>query len=144
MKRFIFVSHRNLLPVTGALAVALIGVVVGGAPAFARNAIVVEAPNPEDVVSRHISYDDLNLARPAGERALDHRVKYAINSLCSEVTDGLNSTTWLGYADTRKCSIRVWGQARPQIVLALERAREIAATGMSSIPAAAITFTLPK
>ena len=142
MKRPLFVSHWKLASVTGALAVALVGL-VGAPPLFARPAIVVEAPNPENVVSRHISYDDLNLAEAAGERTLDHRVKYAVKSFCLEVTDGPNSTTWLAYGATRKCSASAWGQARPQIALAVERAREIASTGMSSIPAASITFALP-
>ena len=142
MKTLIFLSHCRLAPIT-ALAAALTGL-AGAAPVVARQPIVVEAPNPENVVSRHISYNDLNLSAAAGELTLDRRVKYAVNSLCSEVTDGLNSTTWLGHGDTRKCSASAWGQARPQIALAVQRAREIASTGMSSIPAAAITFTLPK
>jgi hypothetical protein len=42
------------------------------------------------------------------------------------------------------CSGLAWDGARPQILRAVQRAREIAATGSSSIAAAAITITIPE
>ena len=43
-----------------------------------------------------------------------------------------------------RCSGGAWGQARPQIALAVQRARDIAATGTSAITAAALVISLPK
>jgi hypothetical protein len=41
-----------------------------------------------------------------------------------------------------KCDNRAWGEARPQIARAVQRAHDIASTGTSPIAAAAITISL--
>jgi hypothetical protein len=46
--------------------------------------------------------------------------------------------------EMHRCSGLAWDGARPQILRAVQRAREIAATGSSSIAAAAITITIPE
>ncbi len=43
----------------------------------------------------------------------------------------------------KSCDTSAWGGARPQIARAVQRAREIAATGSSTIAAAAITIAVP-
>ena len=111
-------------------------------PALSRPPkIVVTAPI--DAVSRHISYADLNLASEQGERTLTGRVDAGVNGLCNDGAGGNDgSLTYKTYM--LRCSGGAWNQARPQIALAVQRAREIAAIGTSSITAAALTISLPK
>ena len=101
--------------------------------------IVVQAP--PDVVVRHVSYADLNLAAPAGERTLVGRVRTAVNDLCGETTGGSDGS-WMKQRTVDRCNNAGWDQARPQISLAVQRAREIAMTGRSSIVAAALTISV--
>ncbi|HEV2594074.1 MAG TPA: UrcA family protein [Sphingomicrobium sp.] len=111
-------------------------------PALAKSRpILVNAP-PEEIVVRSISYADLNLAVPAGERSLMSRVGSAVNGLCGDVAGGYDGSYVVGLAVTR-CVSATWQQARPQIDLALQRAHEIASTGKSSIAAAALILTAP-
>ncbi len=119
--------------ITGAAFTAL----APEASAKARTATVTAANDP-DLVTRRVSYADLNLASLPGERALNRRVGSAVDSVCSEILH-------LGdfFADTR-CRIKLWSGARPQISSAVMRARQIAQTGHSSIAAAAITLSLPQ
>lgn len=114
-----------------------------GAPALAKTShIVVTAPSDE-VVGRHITYADLNLATTQGERTLNRRVAYGVNDLCGEA-GGPSDGSFAFKRFMTNCSNTAWDQARPQIALAVERAREIASTGMSAITAAAVTISLPK
>jgi UrcA family protein len=98
---------------------------------------------PADVVTQHISYADLNLASAAGEQTLTNRVRSAVGNLCDEAVGGNNGGIEYGF-NVHRCSTSAWGQARPQMALAVQRAREIASTGTSSITASALTITLPK
>lgn len=126
-------------------ACAAVGALISAAglasSAFGRSApIVVKAP--PDVVTRHVSYADLNLAVPAGERTLVGRVRIAVNDLCGEVTGGPDGS-WTARQLMDMCNRASWTQARPQISLAVQRARDIAMTGTSSIAAAALTISVP-
>jgi UrcA family protein len=113
-----------------------------GSPAVAKSApILVNAP-PDEIVTRDVSYADLNLAAPAGERALMSRVGSAVNGLCNDVAGGRDGSFTVNLAQTR-CVNTTWHQARPQIDLALQRAREIASTGTSSIAATAVMIAVP-
>jgi UrcA family protein len=96
-----------------------------------------------DVVTHHISYADLNLASAAGERTLTTRVRAAVGDVCDEATGPDNGGIEYKF-NMHRCSISAWNQARPQMALAVQRAREIAMTGTSSITASALTITLPK
>lgn len=111
-------------------------------PAHSKAGPVVVVANP-DVVTRHVSFADLNLASAAGEQTLNNRVVGVVRDLCDEATGGLdgNYITANAYAQCRKSA---WNQARPQIALATQRAREIASTGTSPIAAAEITLVLTK
>jgi UrcA family protein len=111
-------------------------------PAFAGPPILVPGPAPEDVVSRHIGYADLNLASAPGQRVLIRRVNYAVNDMCVEMAGGLDGSFMANTVQAR-CTRASWDQARPQIDLAFQRAREIAMTGKSAIAAAALTITVP-
>jgi UrcA family protein len=113
-------------------------------PAFAKGApVVVIASARPDLVRRHISYGDLNLASLAGERTLNRRVGGAVNGLCLEATgdaDGSFATR----TELRKCTHSAWEQAHPQISQAVQRAHEIASTGTSTLPVMAITIAIPE
>ena len=109
-------------------------------PVGAKSPVVVVA-NP-DIVIRSISYADLNLASSPGEVTLNRRVGGAIKSLCSEATGG--DLSFMPNLWSHKCRTSAWNQARPQIGLAVQRSRDIALTGTSSIAAVAITINLTK
>ena len=119
---------------------AFAGAAAFASPAFGKPApIVVTAP--PDTVVRHVSYADLNLAVPAGERTLVGRVRTAVNDLCGEITGGSDGS-WMGQRILDTCNDSGWGQARPQISLAVQRARDIAMTGTSSIAATALSISV--
>ena len=109
-------------------------------PVGAKSPVVVVA-NP-DIVIRSISYADLNLASSPGEVTLNRRVGGAIKSLCLEATGG--DLSFMPNLWSHKCRTSAWNQARPQIGLAVQRSRDIALTGTSSIAAVAITIDLTK
>jgi UrcA family protein len=111
-------------------------------PAFGRSAPVFVTA-PVDVVTRHISYADLNLASVAGERALQRRVGTAVTDLCLDATGGNDGSPKYKLSMIH-CSGEAWNGARPQMARAVQRARDIASTGSSSIAAAALTISLPK
>jgi UrcA family protein len=141
MKNIIAAQSVRSLAVVGAVAVGLSGFAVAQ-PALAKNQPVVVVANP-DIVTRRISYADLNLASVSGERTLKHRVSGAISGLCSEATGGQDGYYVTGLA-RMKCNKTAWGQARPQIANGVQRARDIALTGTSTIAAVAITIDLSK
>ena len=116
--------------------------IIFAAPVAARPPVVVTAPSDASIVSRHITFADLNLASADGERTLNRRVEYGVGGLCNEAADGNDGG--LAYRQYMiRCHTASWDQARPQIANAVQRAREIAATGTSSIIAAAVTISLP-
>lgn len=135
--------HVKPLSFSAVFCVTVASLSVLGSPAVAKGRpILVNAPAEEEVVARHIGYADLNLAAAAGEQALIVRVDSAVNGLCDEAQGGRDRSFMFNLAQTR-CVRATWEQARPQIDLALQRAREIASTGKSSIAAAALTITVP-
>jgi UrcA family protein len=108
----------------------------------ARRPIVVTAP-AQDLVVRRVSYADLNLASFTGEKILNRRVGSAVGDLCNESTGG-DTRSLHGTVNMMRCSKQAWTGARPQIARAIQRAREIASTGSSTIAATAITISLPQ
>jgi UrcA family protein len=124
-----------------AFGVAVISVLAMASPACGKTPQVVVTGNP-DMVTRQITYADLNLALPSGERVLSRRVSYAISGLCQEVTGDPHPTMLAGSAVVSGCMNSGWSQARPQIARAIERARELAATGQSTVAAAALIISM--
>lgn len=126
------------------VAIALTsGLFVLVSPPALGKALPLVVTAPANVVTRHISYADLNLATSAGELTLNRRVGRAVSGLCQEATgdgDGNFMTAVAGL----KCSKSAWGQARPQIAQAVTRSRDVASTSVSPIAAAAITIDLSK
>ena len=133
-------NYAKAIALCGAALTAAVAVGVAAFPVHAAGprAVVVIA-NPDDYVTRHVSYADLNLASAPGERTLNRRVGSAVSDVCSEAVGG--SSTGLQYRD---CTIGAWGRARPQVSLAVQRARDIAANGSSLIAAVAITIGAPQ
>jgi UrcA family protein len=109
------------------------------APAAAKtHRIVVVAP--PDTVAYQVIYDGLNLATADGAKALYRQVATAVTNLCDEVTDGDQATR--AYAIVHSdCENQSWLDARPQITTAIERAREVAASGNPSIAGGAVTIS---
>jgi UrcA family protein len=133
-------NYGKALAMCAATLVAATAIGTAASPVQARSArpIVVVA-HAEDYVTRHISYADLNLAVPPGERTLNRRVGLAVTQVCDETVGG-RSTTFT----YRDCVVGAWRVGRPQIALAVQRAQEIATTGTSSIAAVAITIGVPE
>ena len=133
--------NSKLLSLSGAVAITVGGLFLVAPPASGKSPpIVVTAPD-DYVVVRHISYADLNLASATGERTLNRRVDGAVSDLCLDATGG-NDGSFSFKSNMMKCDNRAWGEARPQIARAVQRAHDIASTGTSSIAATAITISL--
>ena len=125
-----------------AVAIAVGGVTALAPPASGKSGPVVVTAKV-DIVARHISYLDLNLASEPGQLTLSRRVGGAIGSLCTEATGGYDGNFKTGIA-SRECRTSAWNQARPQMARAVQRANEIASTGSSTIAAAGIAIVLSK
>ena len=109
------------------------------APANAQgNPVVVYGHEDENVRVERVSYADLDLATVPGERRLNSRVSGAVKRVCL-YRDGTRGLQWTSY---NICAAGAWDGATPQIAQAVQRAREIALTGKSSIAAAAITISV--
>jgi UrcA family protein len=114
--------------------------VASSASAAQENPVVVygEAKQAENVRTERVGYADLNLANNKDQKKLNLRVTGAVRRVCLFETSrpGLQDR---GYYN---CAGDAWDGARPQIAMAVQRARDIAMTGHSSIAATAITITL--
>ncbi len=110
--------------------------VASAAWAAQENPVVVYGES-ENVRTEHVSYADLDLARNKDQKKLNLRVTGAVKRVCLfENRSGLQDN---GYYH---CAGDAWDQATPQIAQAVQRAREIAMTGRSSIAATAIAINL--
>jgi UrcA family protein len=130
-------NYAKALAMCGAALIAATAIATTATPVHARplkNVTVVARSG--DYLVRHVSYADLNLASRPDVQILIHRVDYAVNDVCTEVMSESSQSTM------QACSDDSWRRARPQINLAVRRAREIAATGSSTIAAVAITIGL--
>lgn len=135
--------YGKLLAMSAAIAITSGALFLLASPASGKAPIVITAPSPENLVTRHIPYADLNLASVAGEGTLKRRVGSAVDYLCSEATGGYDGSLRVKFA-TMSCDNSAWLQARPQISRAVRRAHESASTGASTIAGAAITIAIPE
>ncbi len=107
-------------------------------PAFAGQSqpVVVYAEPDQNMRTEKVSYADLDLATLKGERTLRLRVAGAVKNVClfDHGHIGLQPS---GYYN---CAGEAMSGARPQMAQAVQRAREIALNGTSSIAATAITI----
>lgn len=126
------VGAAILSGVTASLMVA-----ASAASAGPQRPVVVYGAPDEGTRTERVSYADLNLNQRADERKLKLRVAGAVKRVC--LYEGSTVRQDLGF---ERCSDDAWGSARPQIVRAVARAREIALTGQSSIAATAIAINV--
>jgi len=92
---------------------------------------------PDARSTNEVSYVDLDLATSNGEETLNRRVGYSVSWVC-EQSVGLESPE---YGACRKSAASL---ARPQVERAVQRAHDIATTGMSSIAGTTIIIAVPK
>ena len=138
MRSFIFGTPTRLLSICGAVAaVSLVGLVTP--PTLAADRPLAVAASP-DIVTRNITYADLDLASAAGEATLNRRVRGAIRSLCSQA-NGHPTSDWYAGHD---CQMTAWRQVAPQIDRAVRQARDIALTGIAPTVGAAVAIDLSK
>lgn len=127
-------AMQNVLKLCAAGGMSLV-LVAGAAFAAPREIQVTAQVDPDTRVER-VSYKDLNLVFASHQKMLNTRVGRAVHNVCGTFDYGLGG-------DDRACKSMAWSGARPQIRLAIDRAREIAATGSSSIPPVAIVLAFP-
>lgn len=127
-------NYAKALAMCGATLIAAAAIATTATPVHARTQRpVTVVASPSEYLTRRVSYADLDLAAKPDLRVLHQRVGYAVNDVCNEVM-GEPSTQFT----MQECTKDSWSRAQPQIYRAVQRARQIAATGTSSIAAAAI------
>ena len=131
LTRFSAMTVAVLSGVTASLGVA--------APSLAaQDRVVVYAGPQEGVRTERVHYADLNLAERRDQRKLNLRVAGAVQRVCL-FENGRPGLQDRGYYH---CAGDAWDGANPQIAQAVARAREIALTGHSAIPATAIAIRI--
>jgi len=104
----------------------------------AQESPVVVYGEADNSRTEHVSYADLDLTDRGDQRTLNLRVTGAVKRVCL-FEDGYAGLQDVGYYH---CSGDAWESAKPQIAQAVQRAKDIAMTGRSSIAATAITINL--
>ena len=135
-------TYPKIISACAAAAVTIGTFIVVAPPSYGKSGTVVVVADPDPVV-RRISYADLDLASAAGESTLHRRVGGAIRSLCTEAVGppGMSIETKLADMNCRRSANE---QAEPQMANAVQRARDIAMHGSSTIVATAISIVLPQ
>jgi len=133
-------NYSKALAICGA---GLVGAAAIGVTAFPVHAqpprAVVITPSNDEYVTERVTYADLNLASAPDQRTLNGRVGTAVINVCHEAIADAENSNFVAYRD---CTNGAWHRAHPQIASAVKRATELAATGTSSIAAAAITIDI--
>jgi UrcA family protein len=112
-------------------------------PARAAQRPVYIDSNRELLVYRRISYRDLNLSHVEGQWTLNRRIHWAVRGMCAEAAGGIEGDI-MKLARQRACGSLALDQARPQVAAAVQRARDIAMNGSSTIAAAAIVIAIDR
>ena len=126
------------------LSLCTVMAVIGGgtfAPTSSASAaehVIVKAVSSE-FPTRRVNYADLNLASASDEIVLKHRVNQAVTSVCDE-SAGSSTDFYPGVV----CRSVAWRGAQPQMALAVMRAQQLAATGVSVTAVAEIIVASPK
>lgn len=97
---------------------------------------VIAGRSGENGMTALVSYRDLNLTMAHDARILNRRVGGATRKVCAPDDRQVGDNSY------SECVSFAWSGARPQIALAVQRAREIAATGSSAIPLVAISISV--
>lgn len=128
-------EHFWVMCAATSTALALIVGAAGAAISAPPQQATVVGQRFDEGISTTVSYRDLNLASMEGERTLNRRVGGAARFVCEPGAAAINDR------DFSDCISYAWKGAKPQIALAVQRARELAMTGTSSIPLVAIAVT---
>ena len=133
LSRFARVSAAVLSGVTASLLISSAAFAAGQ-----DKPVVVKAEPLENTRTEHVSYADLDLSQRKDEKKLNLRVAGAVKRVClfENARNGLQDNGYYSCADD------ALGQARPQIAQAVERAKQLAMTGTTSIAATAISINV--
>ena len=127
-------NSKNVAVLSGVAASLLFA---ASASAGQQGPVVVYG-NLSNVRTERVTYADLDLADRSHQKKLNLRVTGAVKRVClfENNRSGLQD---MGYYN---CAGEAWDGAEPQIAQAIQRARDIAMTGQSSIAASAITINV--
>jgi UrcA family protein len=127
------ITQENLVRMSLASGITLALLIGVATAAAARDVTIIrERANP-DVMTERVNFADLNLASRSDLRTLKVRVNGAVHRVC------LPSNAYSTYDG---CRYEAWSDARPQIARAVKRAKQIAATGTSTILPVAIVISV--
>lgn len=132
-------TYYKRIALFASVALTAGGLVAFSAPASAQGQQLVIVSERADNPVRRVSLKDLNLATAEGEKILSRRVRRAVSSACHEAVGHR-----LNLQADQSCRDLAWDGAKPQMALAVQRAREIAATGGSKIAPVAISIVAVK
>lgn len=116
---------------------AALALFVASAPAPAKE-VTVLGQLPVDQLTERVSYADLDLATSYGIETLTFRVRGAVGRVCAPFDQRAT------FAEHGECRSFAMNGARPQMQQAVERARQIASTGVSAIAPVAILISVPQ
>jgi len=123
---------------TAVLSGVMASLLVAASASAAQEKPVVVYGGSENTRTEHVSYADLDLTNNQHQKRLNLRVTGAVKRVClyEDSRPGLQDNGYYHCADD------AWSSAKPQIDKAVQRSKEIAMTGHSSIAATAITINL--
>lgn len=84
---------------------AVLAMAIPAAPAFAEE--------------KSVSYSDLNLASPDGQRTLERRITQALEEVCQ--ANEIRTGTRVRSSDARRCMVEARASAKEQVAAILER-----------------------
>ncbi len=90
---------------------------------------------PAHVETVEVRFGDLDLTQSRHEKQLNRRVAAAVRKVCD-----YDHGPGVRRADYLRCADGAWDDAAPQIAAAVERARQLASTGRTTLAANAITI----
>jgi UrcA family protein len=121
---------------TATAAALTLSVACPGSAAVRDVTVRGQAPDQERLTEL-VSFADLDLASAAGEKQLSFRVGSAVKRVCAP-HDQRHT-----FGEYGNCRSYAWSGAEPQIKLAVVRAQQLAATGVSAIAPVAIVIAAP-
>ena len=138
LSRFARVSAAVLSGVTASLLISSAAFAAGQDKPVVVKAESKARARSEDTRTEHVSYADLDLSQRKDEKKLNLRVAGAVKRVClfEHARNGLQDNSYYSCADD------AFGQARPQVAQAVERAKQLAMTGTTSIAATAILINV--
>jgi len=127
-------STRSVILRLAAASGVTVAILTGAATAAQAQKAPVTVYAPADIHTARVGYADLNLADEVGQSILKARVSEAASKVCGVFL----YQPRLSIEDRSTCVAGAVAGARPQVARAMERARQIAANGFTTLPAVAI------